>query len=100
MLIIRTLFCLVDIKKHSFLTSCVFSFVFLNVSSPISDFSIFSFSFYPSAGEWTGQPESDRQAGRQADRQVDSQVDRQTNTEARVGSELNKHRLTFPVTSQ
>ena len=95
MLIIRTLFCLVDIKKHSFLTSCVFYLFIFNVSSPISDFSIFSFSFYPSAGEWTGQPESDRQAGRQAGRQTD----RQTNTEA-VGSELNKHRLTFPVTSQ
>ena len=30
---IRTLFCLVDIKKRSFLTSCVFWFVFLNASS-------------------------------------------------------------------
>ena len=26
-------FCLVDVKKHSFLTSCVFWFVFLNASS-------------------------------------------------------------------
>ena len=30
---ICTLFCLVDIKKRSFLTSCVFCFVFLNASN-------------------------------------------------------------------
>ena len=34
MLTICTLFCLVDSKKHSFLSSCVFWFVFLNAISP------------------------------------------------------------------
>ena len=54
---IRTLFCLVDIKKRSLLTSCVFWFVFLNASSHLC----FRFVFSSAAAETESSPKHDDQ---------------------------------------